>query len=57
MALCKNPFTIWDLHAAIKNDKTHGPGFKKKNLSYLPNKSKSCLESGKLQEGKGQPFR
>ena len=57
VALCKNPLTIWDLHDVIKNDKTHRLGFKKKNLSYVTNKSKSCLESGKLQEGKSQPFR
>ena len=45
MALCQNPLTIWDLHAVVKNDETCGSGFKKKNLGYVPDKSKSCLES------------
>jgi len=57
VALCKYPLTIWDLHGVIKNDETHGLGFKYKNVSYVPDEFKSCLESGKLQRGKGQPFR
>ena len=54
---CQNPLAIWDLHAAVKDDETLGSGFKKKNLGYVTDKPKSCLESGKLQEGEGQLFR
>jgi len=57
MTLCKYFLTIRDLYGVIKNDKAHGLGFEDKNLSYVPDKSKSCLESRKLLEGKGEPFR
>jgi hypothetical protein len=57
MALSQYHLTVRDLYGVIKNDETHGLGFEDKNLSYVPDKSKGCLESGKLQEGKGKPFR
>jgi hypothetical protein len=41
----------------MKNDEAHGLGFEDKNLSYVPDKSKSCLESRELLGGKGQPSR
>ena len=57
MALSQYHLTVRDLYGVIKNDETHGLGFEDKNLSYVPDKSKGCLESGELQEGKGKPCR